>query len=101
MKIPIPEDWDGETWKRFSVCWPDSPSWIALLNGFVTTPMRGRFWDERTGSIVGVQATGRQIFQNNDPLDETCMTCEECGAFVEELQNVTAQLAIIAGRLAP
>ena len=48
-----------------------------------------------------MQATGRQIFQNNDPLDETCMTCEECGSFVEELQNVTAQLAIIAGRLAP
>lgn len=67
MKIPIPNDWDGETWACVQIQWPDSPSWLALLRGLLSMPTRGRWWDERSGSIIGVQAIGWEIWGRNWP----------------------------------
>lgn len=72
-KIPIPDDWDGETWGCFLIEWPVSIEWVGLLQGFITTPIRGRFWDERTGSILDVQRIGREIEERN----EITMSCQE------------------------
>lgn len=83
-KIPI--DWDGMTWKCWVVEWPDSQDWLALLNGFITTPKMGRFWDPDTGSIVGVQSIGVEIWNRNIPNKESLMTCnEETMAFFERM----------------
>lgn len=68
MKISIPDDWDGENWRCVQVQWPDSPLWIALLHGFLSTPARGRYWDERTGEIRSAQVIGHEIWQRNTPL---------------------------------
>lgn len=102
MKIAIPDDWDGETWCRWSVCWPDSELWKGILLGFITTAQRGRFWDERTGSIKTIQDIGRQIFDNNFPLECVIMSCGDATALIEALNTNFANLteAIAALQLA-
>lgn len=79
MKHAIPTDWDRETFCRFSICWPDSPLWRALLRGLVTEPARGFFWDEKTGSIRGVLADFRQTLDHNIELWEVIMACNDQG----------------------
>lgn len=72
MRIPIPDDWDGQNWRCVRVEWPDSPQWLALLRGLLSTPARGRWWDERSGIVTDAQATGREIYRRNwnfDPCD--------------------------------
>lgn len=77
MRNPIPQDWDGESWKRYCVCWPDSELWTGLLLGFLSYCTRGRSWHENTGSIKDAQAIGWQIWENNYPLEEVFMSCTE------------------------
>lgn len=77
MKFPIPSDWDGETWCRWSVCWPDSELWRGFLRGLLTLPARGRTWDERTGSILDIQVVGREIAEANLPLVGVFMSCND------------------------
>lgn len=69
MKQPIPNDWSGDNWLCVRVEWPDSPMWIAVLSGLLTQVMRGRMWDERTGSILDTQAIGAQIYDRNFPFN--------------------------------
>ncbi len=64
-KVPIPTDWDAETFCCKVVEWPQSPQWEAILLGLLTWPLRGRFWDGATGNIRDVQSVGRQIFDLN------------------------------------
>jgi hypothetical protein len=77
VKLPIPADWDGSTWCRWAVCWPDSDLWEAILRGFLTLPQRGWTWDETTGSILAVQATGQEIKALNLPLNGVFMACND------------------------
>lgn len=77
MKFPIPTDWDGESWCRWAVCWPDSEEWEGLLRGFLTLPQRGRTWDETTGSILDTQEIGREITALNLPLNGVIMSCND------------------------
>lgn len=77
MKLPIPDDWDGESWCKWAICWPESEKWEGILRGFVTLPHRGRTWDERTGSILDVQAIGREITESNLPLNGVLMACND------------------------
>ena len=77
MKHAIPTDWDNETFCRFAICWPDSVQWRALLRGLVTEPARGFFWDEKTGSIIGVLGQFRQTMDHNIELPEVFMACND------------------------
>jgi len=70
MKVPIPDDWDGQSWICAQIEWPNSPQWIAILLGFLSQATRGRFWDEQTGSILDTQAIGWQIWDRNFPLTD-------------------------------
>lgn len=88
--MPIPDDWDGETWRCWAVEWPDSVAWNAMLRGFITMPTVGRFWDERTGSVIAAQAVGIEIWNRNSPLEESLMSCNE---------DTQAALALIAEKL--
>lgn len=67
MQVPIPDDWDGETWFCSEVQWPDSPLWTALLAGALSMFTRGRVYDGRSGSILDAQAVGREIWARNFP----------------------------------
>lgn len=91
MKHAIPDDWDGESFCRFAICWPDSPVWRALLRGLVTEPARGFFWDEKTGSIIGVLGQFRQTMDYNLELREVIMACGDTG-----LQEIALALRTIA-----
>lgn len=68
MKLPIPQDWDGESWICVRVQWPDSVQYVGLLFGFLTYLTRGRIYDEKTGSIVSAQNIGWAIHDKNFPL---------------------------------
>lgn len=81
-QMPIPDDWDGETYDCVLIDWPSSVQWFAILRGFVTTPLRGRFWDASTGSILAVQAIGREIAERN-PI----VSCQD---IVTALQGIQA-----------
>lgn len=87
---PIPNDWNGEDWCCWAVEWPNSVQWNAILRGFITTPMRGRFWDGRTGSITGAQLIGNEIYLRNEPLEVSIMSCNS---------DVAAALQAIAAAL--
>jgi len=68
MKIPIPNDWDGQTWSCYKIYWPKSDQWLGQLLGALTLYQRGRYWDEETGSVIAAKAVGQQIFDHNYPL---------------------------------
>lgn len=91
MKHAIPTDWDGETFCRFAICWPDSPLWRALLRGLVTEPARGYFWDERTGQIKPVLQLFRQTMDYNIELWEVIMACNDNG--LQEVADAIQALA--------
>jgi hypothetical protein len=67
--MPIPGDWDGQSWTCIQVVWPDSDLWLGILAGLLTIPTRGRFWDERSGSILATQMIGREIDRRNLPFN--------------------------------
>jgi len=79
LQLPIPDDWDGESSCRWSVCWPDSPKWRAILSGLIESPRQGRFWDASTGSIVGVQQAFKVFYDYNFVLKEVFMACGDNG----------------------
>lgn len=66
MKVPIPDDWDGSE-VCIKVIWPNSQQYIGILNGLLTQLTRGRFWDEKTGSIKDAQAIAWYFFEKNYP----------------------------------
>lgn len=72
MAIPIPDDWDNETW--FSVCveWPDSIQWRSLFWMSVNRFSRGRTWDEKTGTVTDAQAIGKEIYYRALVAGEGC-----------------------------
>lgn len=90
-ELPIPTDWDGTSTCRWSVCWPDSVLWKAILYGLIELPYRGRFWDASTGSILGVKESFRQIYDANFELSEVIMACGDSG-----LQDVAAAINALA-----
>lgn len=65
MKLPIPEDWDGESWACYQIQWPESVAYRGLLMGFLSYLTRGRTYDEETGNIKAAQAIGWDIFNHN------------------------------------
>lgn len=73
--MPIPDDWDGESYCRYAVCWPDSPKWLAILRGQATEIARGWFWAEKTGDLLVTIDAARQTLENNIELPEVIMAC--------------------------
>lgn len=76
-QMPIPDDWDGETYTLQLVCWPDSVLWNGILRGLITVPTRGRYWDAKTGSVVGAQAIGQEIIDKNIDSQGEIMGCAD------------------------
>jgi hypothetical protein len=82
MRLPIPGDFTG-AWKCYTLYWPDSTLWLSILHGSLTEWHSGRIWDERTGSILGIQAVANEIWERNIPLVSCsdsleCPGCEDC-----------------------
>jgi len=69
-RVPIPDDWDGESWRCIQIEWPDSPQYRAVLLGFLSYLTRGRAWNDDTGIITEAQDVGWEIFHRNYPLTD-------------------------------
>jgi len=67
-QIPIPQDWDGVSWRCIQVEWPDSVQYQAILHGLLSYLMRGRLYDGTSGSILDALAVGDEIWSRNTPL---------------------------------
>lgn len=87
----IPDDWLGE-YCKYSVCWPNSPQWLAVLRGIITIAASGRFWNEQTGTITEAQHVIEQTFDYNFKHNEVIMACESG-------TEIAASLALIANAL--
>lgn len=90
---PIPSDWDENSWCNYIVCWPDSQLWRGLLLGLVTSPMRGRFWDGKTGTITDAQITGRTILELNKDLEVGCMSCSQAQELTDAMISAMASFS--------
>lgn len=115
MQIPIPDDWGGADWTCYNIAWPDSVLWQGLLVGFISQATRGRFWDEKSGSIAAIQSVGREIFERNYPFvdcagdaaDNGLIRVEDCptcggGMLImesEEMGQVVTEVRIEGGKL--
>ena len=120
MRVPIPQDWNGEDWACYQVHWPASDAWTALLLGFLSYPMRGRYWDERTGSIRDIQQVGFEIWARSSDLlpcalcpdpDSGCSECDQAscsrsgqgGAILvdedENMGQVVTDIQIVGGKI--
>lgn len=86
----IPGDWLGE-YCCYSVLWPVSEEWLAVLRGLLTLPAQGRYWDANTGNIVGAQSVILDTFDNNLHLTEVLMSCTDDVATA--LQAIATALA--------
>lgn len=91
-QVPIPDDWDGQTWDCAIVEWPASDDWLAILRGLITWPQRGRFWDAETGSILDAQAVGLEIFNRN-------IAGDSMGSCVDTLASIFNQIIITNNQL--
>lgn len=74
----IPRDWLGE-YCCYSVQWPNSPMWKAVLRNVLIIPSRGRYWEEDTGVITEAQEVIKATFDYNTDLKESIMSCGDEG----------------------
>ena len=88
MRLPIPNDWDGQSYCAYHICWPDSTKWKALLMGWLTRPKRGWTWDEKTGDLMAVIEIGQQIYDLNIPLEESIMSCSDLSTLSLSLAQI-------------
>lgn len=71
----IPDDWE-EQYCLYSICWPKSPQWEAVLRGVLSIPQTGRFWNEATGTVTEAQNIVEKTFDHNFQLVEVLMQCD-------------------------
>lgn len=90
--MPIPTDWNGQDWAFHLLCWPDSVEYAGILRGQVTELTRGRYWDEKTGSILATQAIANLIIQNNTDSEGNIMGCAD---LIATLESINASIRAI------
>lgn len=92
MRLPIPDDWNGQDWCKFAICWPDSLKYRAILRGYVTQLARGWTWDEKTGNLLAAIETGKLIRQHNIDLEESIMSCNDGQFLLEGMAEIASAI---------
>lgn len=95
MEIPIPDDWNGEDFCKWAICWPDSIKWKSILYGLLELPNQGRFWDFKTGSFLNLRSQFREAYDYNFNLKEVIMTCQDT-SIADALQAIATALTLNA-----
>lgn len=110
QRITIPSDWSDD-WACVEIQWPDSPEWLAILRALILSPIFGRFWDEKTGSVRSAQSVGFEIEEKNIPLvacngreveDGGSAGCVPFGAIImesEDMGQVVTDVQIVDGKI--
>lgn len=91
IQVAIPDDWNGDDFCKFAVCWPDSPKWKSILSGLIENPTQGRFWDFRTGNFLELREKFKSAYDYNFTLKECIMTCGDNG-----IEQVAQSLSLVA-----
>lgn len=97
MNFPIPGDWDGESWCKWAVCWPDSELWRGFLRGLISLPARGWTWDASTGDLMSAIETGKEIRAANLPLVGSLMSCNDENLAIA-FTDIAAAIRMLAAR---
>ena len=79
MDVPIPDDWEGE-YCCYSVMWPKSRQYLAILRGLIVSAASGRFYLASTGDIREAQQIIRETFDHNFANEEVLMSCNDATA---------------------
>jgi hypothetical protein len=90
----IPDDFTGE-YCCYSVKWPKSFQWLAVLRGVLTIPFDGRFWNGNTGSILGAKAQIEPTLTYNLQNNEVIMACGD-----EALNDIALAIRYLADKQA-
>lgn len=90
----IPDDFTGE-FCCYSVLWPNSPQWLAILRGVLIMPIEGRFWDANTGVINDAREQIYPTLDNNLHLQESIMSCTDAQQGFTAIANAIVQAAQI------
>lgn len=80
-KLPIPNDWDKSKWECFTIKWPNSDEYRAILLGLMYSLTRGRTYNGETGIITDAQKIGWEIFNRNYPLIKCGTTGDNPSAY--------------------
>lgn len=91
MQMVFPDDWDGESFCRWAICWPDSIKWRAILSGLIEQPSQGRFWDFKTGNFLETRALFFPAYGYNFELKEVIVACGDSG--LQDIANALLALA--------
>lgn len=99
MELPIPSDWDGETFCELAVCWPDSIMWRGILHALLEQPTQGRFWDFSTGDFLALKAAFAVAYDANfNNLEEVLVSCND-DKFMQLIAALTG-ISVSAGAAA-
>lgn len=74
--VVIPDDWDGE-YCCYSVRWPNSFRWLAVLNGLIDLAGSGYYWNEETGDVTETIEIVRETFDYNFKNYGVIMACTD------------------------
>lgn len=64
---PIPNDWDGSTFKCMRIEWPSSEQWEAILLGQMTEAIKESYWDADTGNPANAAAAAKDAYLATTP----------------------------------
>ncbi len=79
MELPMPDDWNGEDFCKWAICWPDSVKWKSILYGLIESPNQGRFWDFSTGNFLLLRQSFKPAYDYNFELKGSLMSCQDTG----------------------
>lgn len=85
MKLPVPSDWDGESYALMLVCIPDSVQWKAIVRGAIYGLTWWKSWDNQTGDTYTVRDIANEIY-------ESIMVCK-LDDLVSEFKRLNAILS--------
>lgn len=86
----IPSDWNGESYCCYSVMWPNSFEWRAVLNGLIDWGGTGFYYNEQTGNVIEAITAIRATWEYNFNNEEVIMACNETGNAI--LERIAAAL---------
>lgn len=96
QELPIPPDLDPE-FGCYAIRWPISVEWRSFLLGFFDSMQFGPTWDPSTGSLIDVLAVGREIFFQNQDLEEVLLTCGNIDELVSAIATASATATSSSG----
>lgn len=88
--VAIPQDWDGETYECYSVKWPASFEWRAVLNGLIDRGATGWTYEEKSGNVIAARDAIRATLEYNLRNEVCIMSCNE--DTIAELAGIRAAL---------